>query len=373
MTFHRHALSIALLPLLLGLSATADAVILRGTIGKQPVVADFDFDSVAEVSGRYFNSKDLLDIKLSGTRESENALRFETKPRAGGAAEHWRLERKGEELIGQLESGDGRKLPVRLRRIEEEDVPEASDPVLEEMRKDDLFEYLRVSELKLTRGQTETFGGHRVQWWEEPRSKVRMVEVLSGYDAATLTRVNRILRTRQWETVSTHFYCMSSPGSSSTVKTTLRLMDDRFVSISRFTEFACDGEPANSGDAVINFDVRNGEDLTLEDVLWLGKGEPPSKRDSDDGKRYRAYRSAERSPWIVAALVKLYPDKMAADSETCNYKQPSGWDKVTWSMTPQGLLVSPFLPRNVRSCEYPGWATIPWKQVEAHSGKALKR
>lgn len=361
---------------LLASPSLAMAELWQGTIGKLPVVVHIDGDK--QVDGQYFYRKHLRDLPLEGSREADGRLHLQVKTRDGTVTERWELRAKGKELSGEWQGGS-RKLPIQLQRVDLAALRAGKDG--ERYRrggKVDDYTALLLSYLELQPGKRVGFSGHELQWWSEPRSGMQLFTVESGYDPATLARINPILRERLWRSVADALQCVSAENGEFELAVTPHFMDARFLSVSLMSSYYCGGAHPDFGDSPLNLDVRNGRELALEDVLWLGKGTPPresSDYDDPSYKRLRDYRSETLAPWIIASLKKLHPKDMAApnDDDSCDYTDAGVWDSPTWHLQAEGVYVGPYFARVMRACEYPEWSVIPWKQVQAHPGPALSR
>ncbi|WP_408950827.1 hypothetical protein [Lysobacter sp. Hz 25] len=354
--------------------AIAAAELWQGSIGGLPVVVSLDGDT--DIDGQYFYRKHLLDQRLQGRRDDDAHLHLRVETRDGEVTERWELWPKGRDLLGQWQGGKGKKLPIQLHKVDIAALRAGADGARYRRGVDDGYEALRIGALELKSGKRETFAGHRLQWWVEPRSGIDLFQVESGYDVATLARINAVLRERQWKSVASYFQCKSFEMGEYEQTTIPRYMDERVLSVSLFTSYDCGGAHPDFGDSPLNLDVRSGRELELEDVLWLGKGRPPRPNDDDraEYQRWSGYRDDTLAPWLVATLSKLYPAEMAAPKadQGCDYRELSDWNLPSWHLRPEGLYVGPIFARVGRACEYPQWPVIPWKLVEAHAGAALK-
>jgi len=359
--------------------ALARAEVWQGEVGKLPVVVELSGER--ELSGQYFYRKHLRDLELQGVRDG-SGWHLQVRDRDDRVTERWELRERGGALEGQWQAGQ-RKLPVRLQRVDLDALRAGQDGDRYRRTGPEVGAYdaLRLSELSLSKGRSEEFQGHRLQWWNEPRSGMDLFTVESGYDAAARARLNRALNQRLWRSALDALQCRSAENSEFEQTVTPRLLDRRFLSVSLMSSYYCGGAHPDFGDAPLNLDVRSGRELELQDVLWLGKGRPPAadadRRDYGDPeyRRLRDYRDNVLAPWIVATLAKRRPQDMAKPAQPdpgCDYSDPQVWNLPVWHLRPEGLYVGPYFARVARACEYPEWSLIPWAQVERHAGAALK-
>lgn len=360
-------------------SASEPAEVWRGTVGTLPVALSLNQGSGDEVYGQYFYFKHLRDLELQGKRD-DKGLHLQVLDRKGATTERWELSAKGDALEGQWRAGK-RSLPVRLQRVDIASLRAGRDGERYRRAGDDAsaFDALRVSELALEKSKAQQFQGHQLQWWREPRTGMELFTVESDVDQPARGRVNAILKQRLWRSAVDALQCTSAPESDFDQTVTPRLLDRRFLSLSLMTSYYCGGAHPDFGDSPLTIDVRSGRELTLEDVLWLGKGAPPRSAgrgdyDSPGYKRLSEYRQSTLVPWTIKTLTRLHPAEMAKpkDEEGCDYSDPDVWGTSIWYLTAEGLYLGPYFARVARACEYPEWSLVPWKQVEAHPGPALK-
>ncbi|QWP78752.1 hypothetical protein J5226_10285 [Lysobacter sp. K5869] len=368
--------------LLLALPLCAQAEVWRGTIGTLPIALKLDDEKGPDVYGQYFYFKHLRDLELEGKRDERGVLHLQVRSRDEEAAtERWELSEKAGALEGQWTSGK-RSLPIRLQRVDLKALRAGRDGERYRRAGDDVsaFDALRIGELALEKSKTQQFQGHSLQWWREPRSGAELFTVESGIEAPARARVNGLLKQRLWRTAIDALQCTSAPNSDFDLTVTPRLLDRRFLSLSLMTSYYCGGAHPDFGDSPLTIDVRSGRELALEDILWLGKGEPPRSAGNGDYespgyKRLNEYRESTLVPWTVKTLTRLHPDEMAPpakEDEGCNYADPGVWGTSIWYLTAEGLYLGPYFARVARACEYPDWSLVPWTLVERNPGPALQ-
>lgn len=345
----------ALLPL-----TVSAATLWEGTVGKAAVVVLLDSSNPS--SGSYFYRRHLLDIQLS----DEGGMLKEGF--SDDAGPQWKMSAATSDTWEGVWVGtDGRQLPIRLHALPVAVSADKAHSVVGEA-----YEQQRRRDLILKPGARETRGGIAVQWWSESRSKVRWPQVVSGYPDAVRTRINDTLRKRQWAEIGSYFDCMSSPrGGEYDQTVTLRYVAADALSMSVFTSYDCGGAHPDFGDNPITFDGRTGEQLGLEDILYVGRGKPPVKTVAGDSPELDKYHTEVLSPWLRRTMLNLYPQAKPAkgEDEGCNYGDPSVWNYVSWYLTPKGVYVGPSFARVARACEYPDWSVIPWRIVREHAGQ----
>lgn len=120
--------------------------------------------------------------------------------------------------------------------------------------------------------------------------------------------------------------------------------------------------------------MATGQELTLEDVLWVGEGKPFHYELDEKGgtsfDTYSNYRTNTLAPWIVSQLKAAHPDDMKAPEtkDDCDYTDEQVWDFPSWHFTEKGLYVGPYFARVMRACEGPDWSVIPYSVMKGHPG-----
>ncbi len=361
--------------------AHAESSVWQGTIGKLPVVAILELGGDSP-NGEYFYRSQLHDIHLSGKRSASGVSQFEEVAPGSfaesGAGASWSV-RVGDDgvLKGEWHDKNAKVLPIRLARATLRDVAAGAPQVAGLDSADGLYQHLRLAGLQLQRsGPVETVLGYPVQWWLEPHSKLKQLQIVSGYPAPALMKINAALRERHWSDIANSFGCNGEYEQ----QITPRYFGTDAISISVVTSYSCAGAAhPDAGDAPLNLDADNGREIKLEDVLWLGKGSPPRYHAQANGRGsegYFAYRDEVFAPWLRDVFARLYPQQMRKPKgdDACDYEEVEIWKFPSWYLTDKGIYFGPSFARAARACEYPEWPILPWKYVKQHAGafKLLK-
>ena len=365
-------------------AADTQASVYTGTLGTQAIVLELTPGGDAISTGRYFYVRHHLDIALSGKLDNTNHLQLREGWDDDASGTRITLDRQADGgWQGTWQGPKGKTLPIALQPATP--APPADDalPYLKQLYANDRYEYLRLTDLKSQAGKRETFMGHTLQWWRVPDAGIAFFKLLDGYPPAELTRLNQVLMNRMWHETSSHYACMFNRSNDGDYQqmVTPRLLTSDLVSVSVFTNFYCGGAHPDFGDAAINLDAHTAQPLTLEDLLWVGKGKPLhyAVDDSDNPlpgsvsfDAWSNYQTNALAPWLVQQWSRFYPRQMrpAKDDDDCGYNDPSVWQVTSWHMTPKGIFLGPSFARVARVCEAnDDWSVLPWRVVRQHPGR----
>lgn len=369
------------------LGADSDKQVYTGTLGNSPIVLEVNSDNGKDVSGRYFYQKYRKDLILSGAKDGE-ALRFEEgnyRDREGEPRPNIRLQPTPNGLSGEWTSPQGKVLKIELLRAKLPPVPVGTLPYLATLHDLSPYEYLRLQGMKLKQGKTETFMGYTLQWWSEPQSGMSLFEVVSGYSAGELQRINQQLMGRLWQQVVSFHDCLTQPGMYVYSQAADPLwMSPSVISVNIMAEYNCGGSYSDDRDMPFNLDTKAGKTLALEDVLWIGQGEPQhfelnqldNKASYEAHHAYSEYRSKELAPWLVAQLRALHPEEVTLTTDRndgCIYGEEESWISPSWYFTDQGIKLLPSFAHNQAMCRNVKWSVLPYNLIKQHPGHvALK-
>jgi hypothetical protein len=239
--------------------------------------------------------------------------------------------------------------------------------------------------MKLKQGKTETFMGYTLQWWSEPQSGMSLFEVVSGYTAEELQRINHQLMRRLWQQVVSYHDCLTQTGMYVYSQSAEPLwMSPSVISVNNTAEYNCGGSYSDERDMPFNLDIKTGKTLVLEDVLWIGQGEPQhfelnqldNTASYEAHRAYSEYRSKELAPWLVAQLRALYPEEVTLTTDRndgCIYGEEESWASPSWYFTDQGIKLLPSFEHNEAMCRNVEWSVLPYNLIKQHPGHvALK-
>lgn len=368
------------------LGAGSGKQVYTGTLGNSPIVLEVNFDNGKGVSGRYFYQQYRKDLMLSGEKDGE-ALRFEEgndRDDEGKPRPNIRLQPSPNGLSGEWTS-QRKVLKIELLRAKLPPVPVGTLPYLATLHDVAPYEYLRLQGMKLKQGKTGTFMGYTLRWWSEPQSGMSLFEVVSGYSAGELQRINQQLMGRLWQQVVSFHDCLTQPGMYVySQKADPLWMSPSVISVNITAEYNCGGSYSDERDMPFNLDTKTGKTLALEDVLWIGQGEPQhfelsqldDKASYDADLAYSEYRTKELAPWLVGQLRTLYPEEVTTTTDRndgCVYAEEQPWIFPAWYFTDQGIKLLPSFAHNQAMCRNVEWSVLPYNVIKQHPGHiALK-
>jgi hypothetical protein len=358
--------------------------VFTGTLGKTSIVVELNTTQQDEVTGRYFYEKYHRDLALSGSLQDSTLNLVEGNNRYGDdkPLPTLKLEETADGWQGEWQSPQGKKLPVKLSEAKLPAPDSATLPLIAALRNGEPYEYLRLQGLRLKPTKKENFMGYDLQWWTEPETKISLFSVESGLAKDDQQRVNQQLLGRLWNEVISYHSCQLDGGENVEFmqQAEPKMISPAVVSLNISTSYYCGGAHPDFGDSPLNIDVKTGHPLSLEDVLWVGKGKPllHAERDSlgdkplssDESNARYQYVSKELVPWVIQQFTALYPTQMKkpTQEDDCNFTDESVWGASPWYFTAKGLYLGAYFARVQRSCDRPDWSILPYSVVRQHPG-----
>lgn len=356
--------------------AHAEPEVWLGRLGNMPVVMELDIKADGTAEGRYFYRKHHTDISLRGTRDKGGNLLLGENLEYDQKRTDITLHPQGKGWKGEWRGPKANKsLPVSLTPLTDADLV-GGVPEMAFRKESSPYDYLRLVDLRIQPGKTEKFNGYTLQWLSEPVSGMRMFRLMDGFPDAVRDKVNRVLAARLWDEVDASFNCRGGRTEMSEYSQTVtpQLLTPRLLSVDIFVSYSCSGAAhPDFGSRPINLDMRSGEELHLEDLLWLGNGPPRLARDQKGKRENFDYENQVLGPGLVRLLTQVYPTEMQppanASDDDCSYNDPELWSLPSWHIRPKGLYFGPIFPRVMRACEGPEWSVLPWSVVNRHPGR----
>lgn len=338
------------------------SVTLQGTIGKYPIVMEFEGDD-SSLYGTYFYKKFKQDIPLTGSK-SESSFQLESED----TGDKFYLTKSGDTYSGTYKNAKGTSLIVQLSTVN----GDVKNPLPQLKFERELSDYskLRLTEIKLVPGKQEMVNKkYTIQWYSEPTSKLTMFKVVAGYPENVLKSANMIIERDFYSYIDAYFSCAGGGGNSGydILEVSSVFLNDQFISYCVNSSWYCNrAAHPDFGESGTTINAKTGKEMELEDILWLGKGVKP-KKDSD---AWYKYRSDVFAPKVVEMFKKLYPVEMqkpTSEDDYCDYTDPEVWDFGAWYLTDKGLYLGAYFYRAARSCDNPGWSVIPYATLKKYN------
>jgi len=335
----------------------AQIVVLDGAVSKYPIMMAIDTSDHAVLQGVYFYKNKKQDIELTGSVSKSGSFELSSDD----TGDKFSMTKKGSVLQGTFTSAKGVKLQVTLNVIKD------SLSRLEVTKRSDAAEILdayKFADIKLVPGRLETIDNRfTIQWYTEPLSKISMFKIAKGYPDEVIRKANAIIEKNFNGQLSAYFSCTGyEKGSGYDFSISSYFLTDRFISYCISANWDCKGAAhPDFGESGTTIDARNGRELSLEDIFWLGKGAKPQQ----DSKEWFEYRDKVFAPKIVALFKGLYPKEMKkpTSDEDCDYTDPEVWNFPEFYFTKKGLQLGAFFARYIRKCDNPSWSIIPYSEL----------
>ncbi len=369
--------------LLLGRTGVAKegSVVLVGTIGNLPIAMEINCSNT-RCDGRYFYLSKLHDIACEGLPDGDS-LTMEVR--------EWTSKEKSETTVetfalasdpdgsyhGTWTGKSGPRLPVTLHPL---DVSKLVNPYRGLSRLDSLqvsnpLDYYRITKLTLKKDSITTCQGHRLQWYGAKQSSVVLFEVLNGYGAMALKKINDTLKSAFFEQVNDELSCTygSDPYKGDFEESASPVFfSEHVMSASVFSNTFCGGAHPDWGTIYYNFNARTGDQLQLEDVA-LFAGPDPGRTATH---KWFAYRDSVGET-LVDILSTLYPKEMGETEDTdtiddCDYSMPEQWAFAEWFFTSKGIFLSPDIPHVAAPCRDPSFPLIPYQILKKYRNPKVK-
>ena len=140
--------------------------------------------------------------------------------------------------------------------------------------------------------------------------------------------------------------------------TQIFFLTDELVSFSITSKVRLTSSKNVEGRKLLTYDVKTGERVNLENLIWFDKTVAPLSDLRDIGEVYK-YRKEVFGPQIFKMLTELYPDKMKTDN--CDLNKVETWHLPAWVLTKKGITFTFF---TVDECNTFDWANVPYEKLK---------
>ncbi|MBV4357404.1 hypothetical protein [Pinibacter aurantiacus] len=344
----------------------AQIVLLDGVVSKYPILMALDTSDRTILNGVYYYKKTKQDIELTGSISKNGSIELTSDD----TEDKFSLTRKGSVWQGTFRSAKGVKLPVTLKVIKDSlnktGAAKTSDP-------SEILETYKFADIKLVPGKLEIIDNKFViQWYTEATTKITTFRIVKGYPDDVIQKANEIIDGDFNSNLSACFSCAGGDGSFGyDVSFSSYHLDDHFISYCIGANWDCKGAAhPDFGENGKTINAKDGKELTLEDMFWLGNGAKP--RENSDA--WSDYRGKVFAPGIVELFKRLYPTQMKkpTSDEDCDYTDPEVWKYANFYLTKKGLYIGATFARVQRACDSPEWSIIPYAELKKNNPDLFK-
>lgn len=371
-------LSILFLFAFLPFLGAAELLLLKGTVGKSPVIIQLEIDG-DDVYGNYFYLKTGVNIPFEGvTLDGKYSFHAGSRFIEREQQEHFQLQRKGNSFIGTW-TFNGKKLNVKLAPTTKEATkhPYAVNPFLADAFYDEM-DYIRTSTTAFERLDSVTVvNGVTFQWFRETHSNVVLFRVTKGMPMNTITFVNNYLEAIQIKAFA--YYGSCGYGEADTeyhANVNSYFVNADFLSLSMIYDYYCGGAHPDFSTVYHNLDLKGLKPIDADELIQFSG---VVVQNENNFSEWSTYRGSVFGPEINNYLRAAYPayfqyasQEEAEAAEECNYNDPGIWEFSNVLITEEGLLFDAYFVRYQRSCDSPEWAVLPFKTLQAHLNPAYK-
>lgn len=345
-------------------------VLLKGTIGKIPIVMQLKVFDDTVATARYYYETRKMDIELDGKISKDGSIRMvcynNYEGSFDGKSERFELKKINGHFKGKWVSLK-KTLPVDLAPFSIDSIlhPFRNYARVAGLKKENPLDYVRSAGLSFIKDSTTSKAGYYLDWYHEKYSRISFPRLRKETMTEALKKANANLEEIHIFESLSFLTCTSGIGETEWSSQIDHLFITKEIfSIDLVSSYYCGGAHPDFSFGAYNFDLSTGNLLELDEVLWFGNGTPPNK---NTDKWYR-YRDSIFAPKLTSILKQLYPEQMKADNsrDGCDYSDPDVWNFANWYFTEEGLYVGAYFARVSRSCDEPDWSIIPYTIVRKY-------
>jgi hypothetical protein len=331
----------------------AQTASLEGTIGNIPVIMKLDMaEGDTLFSAEYFYAKQRKIIELIG-RDKNGTLTLENEV----LKEKFILKKKEEMYTGTWVNKD-KRLAVNLKPIQVNDKKGAYDNLSSviNLKTYDPYKYLLVSGYVFNKDSTTSKNGYYIDWYKEKYTGLQMVQIRNDGTSAAIEKINLELKENIIDECMNASYC-SATGSITEYGAVVNsvFISKEIFSCNVCVEVYCGGAYPVSGCTGYNLDMKTGESVSIDDVIWFGEAIQPPYRERNTGDDTVFMNR------VLQLMVELYPSKVKSETENdCPYESTELWIGINWYFTDKGMRIEPMFPHILQACSSPDWGIIPY-------------
>jgi hypothetical protein len=236
------------------------------------------------------------------------------------------------------------------------------------IKQDEPYSYLRTSQFEIKKESVYKYGNYTLEKRSIPGSGVYAWYIIDGVSKQIQDRIDTYLTNELIENADISFGCTEDNGFSGEYYFSIHglYISKHIFSMERELNISCGGAFYPTAATIpVNFDMRTGDVLELEDVLKLSEKPVPKGNEDSLSK----YRSEIYAPLLVKLFQTLYPKEMqqAKSEEDCDYTETQFWEDAYWYVTEQGLYISPDYPHAWANCNNPEFSYIPFDVLKKYA------
>jgi hypothetical protein len=352
-----------------------DSFVLEGMIGEYPIIMKLS----REEPGYFYKSR-RRNIELEMSDGKKDSIILKETDYDGKLSEHIKAEvfvllRTGNEWKGNWKTSSGITLPVLLKPIDTSQYNFKAIPDFDLTNNNDrIYTKAQLSNLDFIKDSVTRYGNYQLQWLHEKRTELSGFRIISGYDEASLRKVNDALAEQQYSHINNYLKCGDNRGEPDyELSVYCRLISPEFISVESYNYFYCGGAHPVYDNSSFTIDVKTGSEIKSIDELYWFTGEKPVSEHESESEKYYNY-IATRAKRLVAILTGLYPHEMKkpASQDSCDYSVSWVWEFPSWYLTEKGLYIIPSFSQASHACDYAEFSFIPYTFLSTYKNPERK-
>ncbi|NDW09617.1 hypothetical protein [Dysgonomonas sp. 520] len=319
---------------------------LEGTIGKYPIFMQLETYDDGDIRGTYYYKSSLKDIVVSG-RLKAGVYKMTVESEYDKVSETFTLRRSGNNFTGTWVNDKKKSLAVSLKPLNAAPYKSLYDhlPIMQNMREEDPYSYVRMSFVALKRDTVEVKNGKSIVWFTEKHCDMPFFRLGNGFSKDQLSKVNPLLDEKHLDFILAQLTCASpwtyNEGSSVGYRTSVDYLSDDLLGFEVFASYYCGGAHPDFYTMGFLVDLHSGSEYKKEDVYDI---------------------STEQLLKVLQSEHHFTPP--TDDDDYCDYTDSSIWEYPSFSFTEGGVRVIPSFFRAARSCEVDFF--IPYSKLNAY-------
>lgn len=307
---------------------------LVGSIGNYPIYLQFaDSDTDNDIMGIYFYKRSLKDIHFEGSRDGNEYL-LQVQSEYQKISETFRLKKDNRnQFTGTWEGVNGKKMAVKLTPIDINSINNRYDNIesIAKLKQSDSYEYARASLIELKRDSVSVINGKGIVWFSEKHVNCPFFRLGNGFSKDQLSVINKELDEIHINNILNQMTCTSmwsyNNGDNIEYYTTIGLLTNDLIAFDISASWYCGGAHPDFGGIGYLIDLNTGKSFDFKNIYDI------------------------TIPQLYQVLDSEYYFTKPESDDDCDYLDISVWEYFRWSITDQGVFITPSFPRVNRNCE----------------------